>query len=261
MKRHSRYFILAAVILVVLAALVYFKKRGYTNQQGEDAVNTISNNLDAIFVREENQDENSESFDRCFKARIDKDRQAYITGLTKQYCDQHKDALDDAVDAYSDIVVELGCDFTFPDRLQGCEGESCTKFTHASATEGLDVFDEPNGKKIGSVKKGETLTHPSDFIMMVTKPGLAKVMETVMALEGNEQQVQRGSTFTIEHYSGEGFFVGCVKKHRFSFNVDAVEVLKKPQVQNWVKMKTASGVAGFVDLKKLETRIGEAVED
>jgi hypothetical protein len=224
----------------------------------EIVVDPAATELNEHFEKESSDD----LFELCFKARVSK-QDIYLKEENRAHCAQIEKSVGVAIDLYRRIKpIELKCDYPIPDTVDGCEGESCSQFSQATLMSDTEMLASLDSRKVSTrLKKGQVLRDPTEFKIVVLKAGKVKVLDRSLSVEGTDRMLARGMIFSTIGYFGEGYLIGCIGRHRFSFDGGAVEFMSDSTTENWVKMTDEQGNSGFVNRDLLETNYGENAGD
>lgn len=113
----------------------------------------------------------------------------------------------------------------------------CCQYRDWTALQAITLYDKPNGKAIGALKKGE-------IVKALTGEVHSKPLRVVTAHEHPEAKIKPGETIYILHYTGEGFWSvwhngRVVEVENFS------EEGPYPKETWWVKLRTHAGIIGW----------------
>jgi hypothetical protein len=114
-----------------------------------------------------------------------------------------------------------------------CPFECCT-YRNWTALKAITLYDKPNGKVMGALKKGEN-------VKALTGEVHSTPLRVVTAKDHPEAKIKAGETIYILHYVGEGFWSvwhdgRVVQVENFS------ETGPYPEETWWVKLRTRTGV-------------------
>ena len=128
-----------------------------------------------------------------------------------------------------------------------CPFECCT-YREWVALKNADLVETPNGKKVvGSIKKGEK-------VLALTGEVRSRPVKAVTHDGYPEVGVKAGEIVYVIDYVGEGYW-----KIWHDGKIDQIQDLPggvSPKTRWWVKLKTATGVVGWIEERRNFDNVG-----